>query len=51
MDSDASSGQGRIVVGVDGSEQSKDALRYAARIAAAIDKPVDAVIGGCPALR
>ena len=48
MDSDASSGQGRIVVGVDGSEQSKDALRYAARIAAAIDKPVDAVIAWHP---
>lgn len=48
MDSDAFPAQGRIVVGVDGSGQSKDALRYAARIAAAIDKPIDAVIAWHP---
>jgi nucleotide-binding universal stress UspA family protein len=33
----------RIVVGVDGSEQSKEALRWAARIAAAEDATIDAV--------
>lgn len=34
----------RIVVGVDGSEQSKLALRWAARIAAAEDAQLDAVL-------
>lgn len=33
----------RIVVGVDGSESSIDALRYAARMAAALDAPLHAV--------
>jgi nucleotide-binding universal stress UspA family protein len=39
----AQSSQPRVVVGVDGSEQSKAALRWAARIAAAEDVGIDAV--------
>lgn len=34
----------RIVVGVDGSEQSKDALRWAARLAQPLDATIDAMI-------
>jgi len=34
----------RIVVGVDGSEQSKSALRWAARIADAIDGRIEAIM-------
>jgi nucleotide-binding universal stress UspA family protein len=33
----------RIVVGVDGSEQSKDALRYAARLAGPLDASLEVV--------
>jgi nucleotide-binding universal stress UspA family protein len=33
----------RVVVGVDGSEQSKQALRWAARFAASVDARLDAV--------
>ena len=34
----------RIVVGVDGSDSSVDALRYAARLAEAFDAPLEALI-------
>jgi nucleotide-binding universal stress UspA family protein len=34
----------RIVVGVDGSEASKEALRWAARISVGINAPIEAVI-------
>lgn len=37
-------GQTRVVVGIDGSPPSKDALRWAIRYAAATDGVVDAVI-------
>ena len=46
MDTDASephSDDNRIVVGVDGSAASIAALRYAARIADALDAPMEAV--------
>ncbi|KAA9152946.1 universal stress protein [Microbacterium lushaniae] len=39
----AESGQ-RIIVGVDGSESSVDALRHAARLAAALAVPLEAVV-------
>jgi nucleotide-binding universal stress UspA family protein len=39
----ATNGKRRIVVGVDGSEQSKDALRWASRIAAAEGARIDAI--------
>ena len=40
---DESQAARRIVVGVDGSDESKQALRWAARIAAAEDATIDAV--------
>lgn len=41
---DTSIDSDRILVGVDGSDSSITALRYAARIAAAFDAPLEAVI-------
>jgi nucleotide-binding universal stress UspA family protein len=38
------SGPARIVVGVDGSESSKEALRWAARLAPALDATIQAVL-------
>lgn len=35
--------QRRIIVGVDGSESSIDALRYGARLAGALDAPLEAI--------
>lgn len=39
-----SRGQGRIVVGIDGSDPSKEALRWAVRQAKLTGAPIDAVI-------
>jgi nucleotide-binding universal stress UspA family protein len=36
--------EGRIIVGVDGSESSKEALRTGARLAQALDAPLEAVL-------
>ncbi len=44
MADDSASAAGRIVVGVDGSEPSKAALRWAARISAVTGAPIDAVL-------
>ncbi len=44
MTTDPAPASGRIVVGVDGSEPSKAALRWAARISAVIGAPIDAVL-------
>ncbi len=44
MNGTAGDGQARIVVGVDGSESSKEALRYAARQASFTGAQVEAVI-------
>ncbi|HEY2983749.1 MAG TPA: universal stress protein [Jatrophihabitantaceae bacterium] len=48
MNEDLGSGQDRIVVGVDGSEPSKSALRWAARMSAMSGAPIDAVIAWQP---
>src|SRR5439155_13113035 len=48
MNEDLGSGQDRIVVGVDGSEPSKSALRWAARMSAMTGAPIDAVIAWQP---
>jgi nucleotide-binding universal stress UspA family protein len=44
MNASGGNGQARIVVGVDGSENSKEALRYAARQASFTEADVEAVI-------
>ena len=41
---DSDAGSGKIVVGVDGSAQSKDALRWAGRLSTALGAPIVAVI-------
>ena len=48
MNADLASGQSRIVVGVDGSEPSKAALQWAARISAVTGNAIDAVIAWQP---
>lgn len=48
MNEDLGSGQNRIVVGVDGSEPSKSALRWAARMSTMTGAPIDAVIAWQP---
>jgi len=45
MTASGDDGQARIVVGIDGSEYSKDALRWAARQAGFTDAALDVVIG------
>ena len=41
---DTSTNTGPVIVGVDGSDSSIDALRYAARVSAAFDAPLEAII-------
>jgi nucleotide-binding universal stress UspA family protein len=48
MNAELASGQNRIVVGVDGSEPSKSALRWAANMSAVLGVPIDAVIAWQP---
>jgi nucleotide-binding universal stress UspA family protein len=43
QDSEQGAGRGRIVVGVDGSESSKQALRWAARLSAAEGSHIEAI--------
>jgi nucleotide-binding universal stress UspA family protein len=43
QDSEQGAGRGRIVVGVDGSESSKQALRWAARLSAAESSHIEAI--------